>query len=63
MPTVQCEQWLRTPGKTHELVRVLVIPCTRRFSCCASNFVEEDVAVALEDDDNEFWNGNAEHHT
>ena len=29
---------------------MLVVPCTRRSSCGASDFVEEDVAVALEDD-------------
>ena len=32
---------------------MLVVPCTRRSSCGASDFVEKDVAVALEDDDNE----------
>ena len=30
---------------------MLVAPCTRRSSCGASDFVEEDVAVALEDDE------------
>ena len=30
---------------------------TRRSSCGASDFVEEDVAVALEDDDNEIFFG------
>ena len=26
VPTVQCEQWLRTLGRIHELLRVLVVP-------------------------------------
>ena len=25
VPTVQCEQWLRTLGRTHELLSVLVV--------------------------------------
>ena len=34
---------------------MLVVPCTRRSSCGASDFIEKDVAVALEDDDNEIF--------
>ena len=34
---------------------MLVVPCTRRSSCGASDCAEKDVTVALEDDDNEIF--------